>query len=162
MTQRMNGFRQKFSKLLHIQIWLSEQNIATNHTSLYQLIKIYQNIVLPIHTILKKLDVDVESVESHTYNSIHHTIIPLVSYKKHQLQIQTAIPHHVAKITSLACLLYISGIFSSNLHNLINIAISNIRHNNRMESDKNSKTWKYFNTDSRRNIMWYQASQWSI
>ena len=158
MTQRMNGFRQKFSKLLHIQIWLSELNIATNHTSLYQLIKIYQNIVLPIHAILKKLDVDVESVESHTYNSIHHTIIPLVSYKKHQLQIQTAIPHHVAKITSLACLLYISGIFSSNLHNHINITISNIRHNKRMESDKNSKNWKYFNIDSRRNIMWYQAS----
>ena len=107
---------------------------------LYQLMKIYQNIVLFLHAILQKLDLDVESVESRTYNSIHHTILPNVSYKTHHLQIQTAIPHHVAKITSLARLLSVSGIFSSNLHNLINIAISNIRHNKRMESDKNSKT----------------------
>ena len=53
MTQRMNEFRQKFEKLYHFQIWLSEQNIATYHTSLYQLIKIYQNILLSLHVIIQ-------------------------------------------------------------------------------------------------------------
>ena len=128
-------------------------------------------ITIPTHKNLPKystfstcyyteLDLEVESVVSTPYNSIHHSILPHVSYKKHRLQIQTAIPHHVEKNTSLARLLSISGIFTSNLHILINIAISNIRHNKRMESDKNSKTWKYFNTDSRSNIMWNQASQY--
>ena len=108
-------------------------------------------ITIPTHKNLPKyttfstcyyteLDLDVESVVStpiQLYTS-HDTTARIV--QKASSANTTAIPHHVAKITSLARLLSISGIFTSNLHNLINIAISNIRHNKRMESDKNSKT----------------------
>ena len=148
MTHRMNEFRQKFEKLYHFQIWLSEQNIAIYHTSLYHFIKYYNNIVLFLqvmwwgicwlywHSLLV-----VRYVNANTINK-YLTIS--------------------REFTSHNHLLSIFGIFPFPLHDHISYSITYPWHNKWMDSDKNSKSCIIFTYDSRSKILWHTTPHHTI